>query len=130
MGAIRKPNGDVRPLHDGTHYVHLNNNILFQDQLQYPDPEDAAFMVRHVQEAQEAMFGLSADISSAHRLVKIREKDWPLLGAAKRGQRTRRFGSIVWELSVFLRLPIGGPVYSPELQGWWDTSCCSSGGGN
>jgi len=59
MGAIRKPNADVRPLHDGTHFVQLNNEIVFQDQLQYPGPEDAAYMVRYVQEEQEAMFALS-----------------------------------------------------------------------
>ena len=84
MGAIRKPNGDVRPLHDGTHYVQLNNQIVFQDQLQYPGPEDAAHLVRHIQEEQEAAFALSADISSAHRLVKIRRRDWPLLGCKAR----------------------------------------------
>lgn len=84
MGAIRKPNGDVRPLHDGTHFVQLNNQIVFQDQLQYPGPEDAAHMVRHIQEEQEAVFALSADIASAHRLVKIRKRDWPLLGCKAR----------------------------------------------
>ena len=84
MGAIRKPNGDVRPLHDGTHFVQLNNQIVFQDQLQYPGPEDAAHLVRHIQEEQEAAFALSADISSAHRLVKIRRHDWPLLGCKAR----------------------------------------------
>ena len=78
MGAIRKPNGDVRPLHDGTHFVQLNNNILFQDQLQYPGPEDAASMVRWVREEKESVFSMSADIQAAHRLVKIREQDWPL----------------------------------------------------
>ena len=86
MGAIRKPNGDVRPLHDGTHFVQLNNHIMFQDQLQYPGPEDAAHMVRHVKESKDSMFGLSADISSAHRLVKIRKADWPLLACKARSE--------------------------------------------
>ena len=84
MWAIRKPNGDGRPLHDGTHFVQLNNQIVFQDRLQHPGPEDAAYMVRYVQEEQEAMFALPADISSAHRLVKIRKHDWPLLGCKAR----------------------------------------------
>lgn len=39
MGAVTKPNGDVRPLHDATHGVQLNNKIQFQGQLQYPGPE-------------------------------------------------------------------------------------------
>eukprot|EP00435_Cladocopium_sp_Y103_P041011 s612_g11.t1 len=86
MGAIRKPNGDVRQLHDGTHHVRLNNNIMFQDQLQYPGPEDAASVVRWVQEEQDSFFALSADISSAHRLVKIRRQDWPLLGCKVRSE--------------------------------------------
>ena len=80
MGAIKKPNGDVRPLHDGTHFVQLNNNICFQDQLQYPGPEDAAAMIRLVEDEKESLFAMSADIKAAHRLVKIREEDWPLLG--------------------------------------------------
>jgi len=80
MGAIKKPNGDVRPLHDGTHFVQLNSNICFQDQLQYPGPEDAAAMIRLVEDEKESLFAMSADIKAAHRLVKIREEDWPLLG--------------------------------------------------
>ena len=84
MGAIRKHNGDVRPLHDGTHYAQLNNQIVFQDQLQYPGPEDAAHLVRHIPEEREAALALSADISSAHRLIKIRRHDWPLLGCKAR----------------------------------------------
>jgi hypothetical protein len=60
MGAIRKLNADVRPLHDGTHFVQLNNEIVFQDQLQYPGPEDAAYMLRYVQEESKAMFALWA----------------------------------------------------------------------
>ena len=86
MGAIKKPNGDVRPLHDGTHYVQLNNHIVFQDQLQYPGPEDAAAMIRLVEEEKESVFAVSADIKSAHRLVKIREKDWPLQGCRARDE--------------------------------------------
>ena len=27
MGAVAKPNGEVRPLHDGTHGIGLNNKI-------------------------------------------------------------------------------------------------------
>ena len=79
MGAIQKPNGDIRPIHDATHHVQLNNRIVFQDQLQYPGPEDAAGVIREVTETKEAMFSISADIRSAHRLVKIRQKDHPLI---------------------------------------------------
>ena len=40
MGAVTKANGDVRPLHDGTHGVTLNNSIRILDKLQVPGPED------------------------------------------------------------------------------------------
>ena len=34
MGAIKKPNGNVRPLHDATHGVNLNNQIQIADRLE------------------------------------------------------------------------------------------------
>ena len=79
LGAIEKPDGTVRPLHDGTHFVQVNNRIKFQDQLQYPGPHDTAGLLREAAETREACFVVSADISAAHRLVKIRRKDWPLV---------------------------------------------------
>ena len=79
MGAIKKPNGDVRPLHDGTHHVQVNNCIKSDNQLQYPGPGDAAALVEVARASKEACFAMLADISSAHRLVKIRRQDWPLL---------------------------------------------------
>lgn len=91
MGAIRKPNGDVRPLHDGTHGVQVNNAIEIKDQLQYPGPADAAAVVMSAEEAMEASFGLSADIASAHRLVKIRKKDWTLVCC-----KTHTSSPVVW----------------------------------
>ena len=41
-------------------------------------------MVRLVQEEKDSVFSLSADIASAHRLVKIRKRDWPLLACKAR----------------------------------------------
>eukprot|EP00435_Cladocopium_sp_Y103_P041551 s3778_g11.t1 len=79
MGAIKKPDGSVRPIHDGTHFVQVNNGIHFDDKLDYPGPPDVAGAVRAAKDTMEAMFTLSADIKAAHRLVKIRECDWRLL---------------------------------------------------
>ena len=36
-------------------------------------------MVARARETREAPFAISADISQAHRRVKIRKEDWPLL---------------------------------------------------
>ncbi|CAE7254008.1 unnamed protein product [Symbiodinium microadriaticum] len=86
MGALQKPNGDVRPLHDGTHGVRLNNSIKVLDRLEVPGPDEILECVAVSQEAHEAVFGISADISSAHRLVLIRKSDWPKLGCRARSQ--------------------------------------------
>ena len=79
MAAIAKPDGSVRPLHDGTHSVMVNHAIVYRDQLQCPGPAEVASVVREALESKEAPFCVSADIKSAHRLVKIRERDWPYL---------------------------------------------------
>lgn len=79
MAAIAKPDGSVRPLHDGTHSVQVNNRIVYKDQIQCPGPPEVASVVRESVETREAPFCVSADIKAAHRLVKIRQKDWPYM---------------------------------------------------
>ena len=91
LGAIKKPDGSVRPLHDGTHFVQVNNNIEINDQLQYPGPQDTAGIIREVHESREAVFTISADISAAHRRVKIRREDWRLLAC-----RSDTSSKVIW----------------------------------
>ena len=79
MAAIMKPDGGVRPLHDATHSVMVNHEIRYADQIQCPGPPEVASMVREATETAEAPFCLSADVRAAHRLVKIRESDWPYI---------------------------------------------------
>ena len=111
MGAIRKPNGDVRPLHDGTHQV--NNCIKSDNQLQYPGPGDAAALVEVARASKEARFAMSADISSAHRLVKIRRQDWPLLCC-----RAHSASPVIWVNTVGARQRSGGQDSSPSWGDW------------
>lgn len=66
MAAIIKPDGSVRPLHDGTHSVQVNNSIKYRDQIQCPGSPEVAAMVRESCETREASFCISADIKSAH----------------------------------------------------------------
>ncbi|CAE7879439.1 unnamed protein product, partial [Symbiodinium necroappetens] len=70
MGAVTKASGDVRPLHDGTHGINLNNKIKILDKLQVPGPEDLQEVASRVKESKEAPFALCADIKQAHRNVK------------------------------------------------------------
>ena len=79
MAATTKPDGSVRPLHDGTHSVQVNNAIVYKDQIQCPGPPEVAAAVREALESREAPFAISADIRAAHRLVKIRPSDWGFL---------------------------------------------------
>lgn len=91
MAAIVKPDGAVRPLHDGTHSVMVNHSITYQDKLQLPGPAEVASSVREAGESGEAPFCVSADIKAAHRLVKIREDDWGYLGC-----KSHSDSDVVW----------------------------------
>ena len=79
MGAVPKPDGGVRPVHDGTHYVHLNQGIKMVNQLQCPGAEEAGTMVQLAHESGEAVFSMSVDVNKAHRRVLYRKEDYPLL---------------------------------------------------
>ena len=107
MGAIEKANGEIRPIHDGTHGVHLNSAIRVLDRLEVPGPDEILECVALSQETREAVFGISADISSAHRLVPIRRVDWPKLGC-----RARSSDRVVW-LNTVGTFGISSAAY------WW-----------
>ena len=79
MGAISKPDGSVRPLHDGTHGVQVNNHIHLVNQLAVPGPAEMAFSVRQSSAMQEVPLAATADVSAAHRLVLHRKQDWALM---------------------------------------------------
>ena len=91
MGALQKPNGEIRPLFDGTHGIRLNNTIVIEDRLEVPGPPEVVEMVARARETREASFAISADISQAHRRVKIRRKDWPLLAC-----KSSSSSKVVW----------------------------------
>ena len=57
MAAITKPDGGIRPLHDGTHSVRVNNDIIYRDRIQCPGPPEVAAIVRECSESGEAPFG-------------------------------------------------------------------------
>eukprot|EP00435_Cladocopium_sp_Y103_P073685 s313_g44.t1 len=46
MAAITKPDGSVRPLHDATHSVMVNHEIVYQDKIDCPGPAEIASIVR------------------------------------------------------------------------------------
>ena len=74
LGAVPKPDGSLRVVHDGSNGQHINDCIRVRDSQRYPTGGD-------LQTALEilpfAYFSLSGDISRAHRLCRVREEDWP-----------------------------------------------------
>ena len=71
LGAIRKGDDSFRVIHDGTHGTGVNGRIAVRDQLASPTAGDLRPATREL----EPTFVLAADVSRAHRLVKIREAD-------------------------------------------------------
>lgn len=92
MVAIKKPDGSVRPLHDGAHSVQVNNSIRYQDQIQCPGPPEVAAVVgsrglgvqRHLCQFLQIFHGRT-------ELVKVRREDWPYMAC-----RADSNSSIVW----------------------------------
>ena len=79
MGAIEKPDGSVRPVHDGTRGVLVNNGIHLVNHVSVPGPAQMAFAVRQAGAQREVPLAVAADVSAAHRLVRIRTCDHGLL---------------------------------------------------
>ena len=79
MGAVEKPDGSVRPIHDGTHGVLVNNGFRLLNHVAVPGPAEMAFAVRQAGAQQEIPLAVAADVSAAHRLVRIRACDHGLL---------------------------------------------------
>ncbi|CAE7196495.1 unnamed protein product [Symbiodinium sp. CCMP2592] len=89
MGVILKPDGSVRPSHDGTHGVNVNNQIRLVNQLAVPGPAEMSFSVRQPGAMQEIPLAATADVSAAHRLVLHRKSDWALMSCrAEQGSDT------------------------------------------
>ena len=91
LGSLIKPDGSARPLHDGTHGVHVNNRIRLLNQQSNPGPREVVHLVRSAKQSQEATFCITGDVTAAHRLFLVREVDWPLLCC-----RVRSDSPVVW----------------------------------
>ena len=56
LGALVKPSGQIRPLHDGTHGIRLNNSIKVLDRLDHPGPADIVEVVARAADSGDAPF--------------------------------------------------------------------------
>jgi hypothetical protein len=74
--ALSKDDGTLRIIHDGTHGVHVNPNLVVPDQLRAPSIREKRRMMAHIRDEGTVRFGLKGDVKSAHRLVRVSMKDW------------------------------------------------------
>ena len=85
LGAVPKELGTkkVRLIHDGTYSVDVNRRIRVLDKMRFPLIDDAAAILRQVQEEVdqnkgEIRFSVLYDIVRAHKLIPVVEDDWGL----------------------------------------------------
>lgn len=92
QGILEKPDGTYRIVHDGTHGVHLNNEIKVQDKMDNPGPRElACIMDTSLASDERVIFAVNGDISKAHRRVRIRAEDWGVQAA-----KTSKHSNTVW----------------------------------
>ncbi|CAE8616008.1 unnamed protein product, partial [Polarella glacialis] len=116
QGALRKPDGSYRALHDGTHGGRVNNEILMRDQLEFPGPrEDAAAMEAARRVIPGVHFCLAADVRKAHRRVLRRKADWGLMAC-----RSHEGSETIWVKRVGT-FGIGSIAY------WWGRLAAAAG---
>ena len=83
IGALEKAGGSFRIIHDATHEVKLNPEIVVRDQTRGPGiPEVRVIMADLGPEPR--YFALAGDVKRARRLVKVRRQDWGLLACRLR----------------------------------------------
>ena len=92
QGILEKPDGTYRIVHDGTHGVHLNNEIKVLDKMDNPGPREmACIMETSMAAGERVIFAVNGDISKAHRRVRVRQQDWGVQAA-----RTSKHSNVIW----------------------------------
>lgn len=84
LGAVPKELGSdkVRLIHDGSYSVDINRRIKVLDRMRFPLCDDAAAVLAEIEEEVRSTkvprASLLYDISRAHKLIPILERDWGL----------------------------------------------------
>ena len=92
QAVIPKPDQDFRVVHDGTHGVQVNNQIVMLDRLESPGAREVSAIQRLGMVSDEkVLFGLVGDVKKAHRRYLHHPEHWGVLAC-----RTRGDSSVVW----------------------------------
>eukprot|EP00973_Karenia_brevis_P005004 689319-Karenia_brevis.AAC.1 len=75
IGALEKDDSSFRIIHDATHGVKVNPRIRQRDQVRYPAVAEKAKILGKAAIRKMTHFGLKADVSKAHRRVRVRRRD-------------------------------------------------------
>jgi hypothetical protein len=78
LGLVQEGGEKWRLVHDGTRVVKVNNRIKQRDKVNGPLVYDVARLMDEVRREGGSHFSLVWDFESAHRIVKVHEKDWGL----------------------------------------------------
>eukprot|EP00973_Karenia_brevis_P037472 5169693-Karenia_brevis.AAC.1 len=75
IGALEKSDDSFRVIHDGTHGVQADLEIVTRDQVAYPTIAEKTFVLTRAASPKSTLFGLKADVSKAHRRCRIWQPD-------------------------------------------------------
>ena len=86
IGAIDKGDSTFRVIHDGTHAVGVNPRIRARDQHRYPGSGELR-RVNQLSSGRGMVFGLTGDVSRAHRIPRVMRCEWGLQACQLRPDR-------------------------------------------
>eukprot|EP00439_Symbiodinium_sp_Y106_P019653 s8995_g2.t1 len=86
QAVIPKPDQDFRVVHDGTHGVQVNNQIVMLDRLESPGARAvSAIQKLGVVSDEKVLFGLVGDVKKAHRRYLHHPEHWGVLACQNAG---------------------------------------------
>ena len=85
QAVVPKPDNDFRVVHDGTHGVQVNNDIVMRDRLESPGAREVAALQKLGMVSEEKVFfGVVGDVSKAHRRFLHHPEHWGVLACKTR----------------------------------------------
>ena len=92
QAVIPQPDNDFRVVHDGTHGVQVNNDVVMRDRLESPGAKEVSTLQKLGAVSDEKVFfGVVGDVSKAHRRYLRHPEHWGVLAC-----RTRSDSPVIW----------------------------------
>ena len=92
QAVVPKPDNDFRVVHDGTHGVQVNNDVVMRDRLESPGAKQVSTLQKLGAISDEKVFfGIVGNVAKAHRRYLHHPEHWGVLAC-----RTRSDSPVVW----------------------------------